>query len=216
MPNDKRCNSDAKDERAFDNANEDVRPGLTWVAEDIPLPSQQRMKKLFRKLTAYERVWNEVCAAHERDDRETARSKLKALPDAVDFMMFLLDYQAEPTNTSKAGGEARNANIAPLRNHARRIYQEAKQKRMGEGQRYTHAHFAKDHRRTLESRFEAQQAVIHDAQARIEKITDKLHAEPDAAQLKELREEKRRLEQIVRHKPILPSLKNIAAWLNGL
>ena len=123
---------------------------------------------------------------------------------------------AEPTNTSKAGGEARNANGAALRNHARRVYQEEKQKRIEEGKTYSHAHFAKDHRLKLESHFEAKTLAISDAQARMQTITDKLHGELDFAELKALRAEKRDLEKIVGSKPILPALKTIAAWLSGL
>ena len=40
------------------------------LPDDLKLPSKAWLAKKWRKWKAYERVWNEVCKAHENDERD--------------------------------------------------------------------------------------------------------------------------------------------------
>ena len=103
----------------------------TFDPNDLPnelkLPSKLWLAKRWRKWKAYKHVWDEVCKAYDADDRDSVQAKLKALIDPIDFIQFLLEFHSESSNTAKAGGDTKSAMIEPLRQRARRLFEEKKQ-----------------------------------------------------------------------------------------
>jgi hypothetical protein len=187
------------------------------IPEDLKLPSKAWLAKRWRKWKAYERAWNEACKAHEIDDLDSARRTLKKLVDPVDFMIYLIEYFTVSTDTSKAGGEAKNATLVPMRTTARRLYQEQTLKAESLGKRLSKGKFAESHHEALKSHHDSCMSEYIEARRRIDEIDTEVGlGELSAQELKQLRSEKRQLDSIVQTKPTLPSVKTIAGWLKGL
>ena len=187
------------------------------LPNDLKLPSRLWLAKRWRKWKAYERVWDDVCKAHDADDRDSVQVSLKALIDPVDFIEFLLEFYSEPRNTSKAGGDTRSAMIEPLRKRARRLFEEKKKDILSKGKDYSQRQFAEFHRNELETHYSARLETIREVQIAIDRINAEIKlGDLSAPQLRLKREQKRNLEEDIRIKPFLPSVRVIEGWLAGL
>lgn len=194
----------------------------TFDPEDLPsdlkLQSKSSLAKNWRKWKAYERIWNVACRAYEDDDRDSAYFTLKKIADPADFMLHLIEYYTQPTNTSKAGGEAKNAILFPYRNRARRLYEEKKLEHQHKGKSYSQKQFANWFRKQLIEQHATGTARCKELRDKISEIDREIALGGlTASELKQRRESKRNLQEELRiAKPVLPSEKTISDWLSGL
>ena len=187
------------------------------LPDDLKLPSKARLAKKWRKWKAYERVWNAVCEAHERDEREAVLAELKGLEDPVDFIVYLLEFYSNPSNTSKAGGDAKCELSDALLEHARSTFEQKNDELSLGGRRYSQKQFAVWYRHRLAAQYEERMQEIEKLEAEIDRVTAIIKlGELTASQLKVQREIKRGLEEEARIKPILPAAKTIEGWLKAL
>jgi hypothetical protein len=188
------------------------------LPEDLKLPSRAWLMKRLRKLKAYESIWNAAYSAYEADDRDSAYFILKEVTDPADFMLYLIEYCTQPTNTSKAGGEAKNAILSPFRNQAKRLYAEKKLEHQSKGKSYSQKRFAKWFRSVLTEQHEAATIESKELRDQIAEFGRQIaQGGLAASELKLLRESKRSLQDQLRAiAPVLPSEDTISKWLSGL
>lgn len=204
-------------ERTIDGVVGSASFEIDDIPDDLKLPSKAWLAKKWRKWKAYERVWDEVCQAHENYDRDVVFNKLKNLTDPIDFIVFLLEFHSASTNTAKLGGEAKNASSKPLIERARRLFSEKKVEYELKGKRYSQKQFAESHRKKLFEQYEDRMQEIREGQTMLDQINDEIKlGELSASELKLKREEKHEIEEAIRIKPILPAVKIIEGWLKGL
>lgn len=180
--------------------------------------SHPELEESFRNQHRYERLWAKVCFLHEASERDQALKALGAVSDLPLFIWWLLEYGTEPKDTSKAGGEARTARYAPMRQQARRMFSERKLEEQNKGKPFSHERFAREFHRNLQKQHEAALLRVKELQRQIEAIESKINqGDLTAYQLRQHRAEKRELLGKVRAaKSLLPSLKVISSWLAGL
>jgi hypothetical protein len=188
------------------------------LPDDLKLPSKAWLAKYWRKWKAYERIWNDAFKAYEADDRDAAYFILKKVADPADLMLFLIEHYTVSTNTSKAGGEAKAAILAPYRTRARQMFTEKKAEFQNVGKGYTQAQFARWYRNYLKPPYEAATLTVKEIREQIDHLDDELRQVGlTALDIQQRREEKRKLQHDLRLTvPVMPSEKTIREWLSGL
>ncbi len=193
---------------------------LDDLPDDLKLPSKAWLAKKWRKWKAYERVWDEVCKAHENEERESVRAKLKSLCDPADFIEYLLDFEIDlkpdASNTSKVGGDAKSALLAPLIKNAIRLFKEKKAANALNGKSYSQRQFAESHNKKLALLYDVRMKKIREGRSKLDQISDEIKLGGlSASELELKREVMRGIKEEIRIKPFLPSVSTIEGWIAG-